>query len=132
MTPGRGANKGAKHKPPSRIRYEESHPVVSFRVKEDLYQQLVELLAKSGKSIGDFFKEALGVQRADTRKIYRRGYEKGYDEAGKLYRVTYRCSVCRGILEVTHTEEKEAVRQYLEEHSWGHASCHQKRSGGAH
>jgi hypothetical protein len=128
MTPSRGTNRG--HKPPSRIRYEESHPVVSFRAKEEDYQQLVELLAKSGKSIGDFFREALGVQQADTRKVYQRGYEKGYDEAGKLYRVTYRCSVCQGVLEVASPPAKEAARQYLEGQGWGHASCHQKRREG--
>ncbi len=128
MTPSRGTNRG--HKPPSRIRYEESHPVVSFRAKEEDYQQLVELLAKSGKSMGDFFREALGVQQADTRKVFHRGYEKGFAEAKRLYAFYYPCSVCGGTIEMSSPGEKEAVAKYMGEHGWAHGACHEKRRGG--
>lgn len=117
----------ARHKPPSRTRYEASHPVVSFRVKKELYQQLKNLLAESGTSIGDFFRKALAVQRADTNRAYQRGYNKGYVEARNLYRVTYLCDICGETIEITSPNEKRAAAQYMEEHRWGHAACHEER-----
>lgn len=122
MAPSRGTKRG--HKPPSRIRYEESHPVVSFRVKKEIHQQLMELLAKSGKPIGDFFREALAIQRADTSKSYQRGYQEGYQEAKQLYCVVYRCNVCGQAMQLASANEKAAGAQYMEEHRWGHGACH--------
>ena len=113
------------HRPPSRIRYEQSHPVVSFRVRRENYQQLKNLLVKSGESFGDFFKEALAIQQANTDKVYEQGRKKGYEEAKKLYQVTYFCSICGKTMEVTSPKAKEAVRQYMKEHGWGHVACQQ-------
>lgn len=130
MAPKIARGQPSRHKPPARLRYEETHPVVSFRVKQEVYQQLQELLAKSGKSIGDFFREALKVQQADTKEAYLRGHKKGYEEARKLYRVFYLCSICGGVMEISTLKEKEAAREYMEENRWGHGACHQDSSGG--
>jgi hypothetical protein len=42
--------------PPSRRRYEASHPTVSFRVDLDLYAQLKGLKEKANSSVADVLK----------------------------------------------------------------------------
>jgi predicted DNA-binding protein len=49
-----------RHQPPAKIRYNQTHPTVSIRVSQDLYDRLKELREKSGKSLGDILREALG------------------------------------------------------------------------
>ena len=45
--------------PPSRRRYEASHPTVSFRVDLDLYAQLKGLKEKANLSVADVLKVGL-------------------------------------------------------------------------
>lgn len=94
----------AKHKPPSRKRYEESHPTVSARVSRELKEKLNETIEKTGKSYADILKEGLGVQKPITKKAYGRGYKAGYN-AGKRAGIIEggqftlgKCSVCGELL----------------------------------
>lgn len=86
MAHGRVTKKN--HKPPSRGRYEESHPAVSFRVQRSLYNDLKTFLSQRGMSFADFVKEAMGVQQAAIREAdsarleaYQRGYQMGKRDA---------------------------------------------------
>ena len=45
--------KTMKHKPPSRIRYERTHPTVSVRVSEKIKSTFDEIRAKTGHSYGE-------------------------------------------------------------------------------
>ena len=56
-------NKQGKRRstPPSRRRYEASHPTVSFRVDHDLYARLKELKEKANLSVADVLK--VGLER---------------------------------------------------------------------
>jgi len=74
----------AKHKPPSRERYEANNPTVSFRVSRELYEKLNEIREKTGKSYADIIKEWLGVQEPTIQKTYNRGYNAGHKEGMKL------------------------------------------------
>ena len=67
----------ARHKPPSRIRYEQTHPTVSTRVDKELYDKLKEIKDTEGKSFADILKEALGIQKRSTQGAYDRGYKAG-------------------------------------------------------
>jgi len=107
------------HKPPSKIRYDESHPTVSVRVTRELYDQLKELREESGKSLGDILREALKLQAPSVKKAYQRGYEAAKNE----FAIFYKCSVCGGNLTVTSEQAKAAVAQYMREHGWGHSKC---------
>lgn len=137
----------SRHKPPSRVTYERTHPVVSFRVSANLYQRLQELLKKTGKSIGDFFREALGVQQADTSRVYqaayseghKEGYEEGHEDgyvegekagwnsAKEDFLVTFPCSICGEIIPVNTAKVRKAASQYMVEHGWGHKECHEEQ-----
>ena len=111
--------KKKKHQPPSKIKYNQTHPTVSIRVSQDLYDQLKDLREKSGKSLGDILRESLGKQAPSTKKAFQRGFDK----ARRQFVVTYRCSVCGGPLEVTTDEEKKEVAMYMRSANWAHTSC---------
>ena len=85
----------AKHKPPSRIRYEQTHPVISIRVNKELYQKLKEVKEMGNKSFADILKEALGIQKRSTRGAYKRGYKAGYADGLKNPKFSLgNCSKC--------------------------------------
>jgi hypothetical protein len=49
--------------------------------------------------------------------------QKGYEEAMKLYMVTYLCFECGKPLAITSPETKKVVSKFLTEHGWGHTKC---------
>ena len=112
--------------PPSRVRYEQHNPTVSVRVSKEMYDRLKALRERSGTSLGDILREALGVQEPATRAAYSRGHRKGCADTEKLYRVDYRCSVCNGRLTIDHDTAKGAAAEYMREHGWAHSSCLQQ------
>ena len=56
------------HKPPSRIKYEESHPVISVRISNELRSELQELSKNTGKSFADFLKDGAGITKKQIEK----------------------------------------------------------------
>ena len=120
--------------PPSRSRYEQYNPTVSFRVPKDIYDRIRRTKSTVGNSFADIF--MVGFAKTDLwakkleearKKGYDEGHQKGYDEARLRYRVTYNCSICGQGLEVTHTEEKEAITRYMRENGWAHQQCLERR-----
>lgn len=57
-----------KHKPPSRIKYEESHPVISVRISKELHAELKELGKATGKSLADFLKDGAGITKTQIEE----------------------------------------------------------------
>jgi len=113
-----------KHQPPSRIKYDKSHPTISIRVNQELYQKLKEMKEKSGKTIGDILRKALKVQAPSVMNARAVGYT-----GGKIkYGVTYKCSICGGKLWIDTSEQREAAAQYMQEHGWQHSTCPQKQT----
>ena len=82
-----------KHKPPSRIKYENSHPTITCRVSRELYDKLTEAREKDNKSFADLLKVGLGVQQAGSSKSWGKGFI-----AGKVFALKSvplgRCSEC--------------------------------------
>ncbi len=54
-----------KHKPPSRIKYEQNNPVVGIRLDKETRAALESLKAKTGKSLAVLIKEALGLRERE-------------------------------------------------------------------
>ncbi len=105
--------KGNSKKTPSRVKYEQSHPTVSFRVSRELYDRLQAVKKAEGKSITDVLKVGVGLLEVKVRKekeirdqAYEEGWEKGVAEAAELYSVPYSCSVCGKQTVVTTDDEK--------------------------
>ena len=67
-----------KKKLPSRIKYDNSHPVVSCRVSSEIYDKLTEAREKYGKSLADILKVGLKLQDIASAKSWDKGYKAGY------------------------------------------------------
>jgi len=118
----------ATHKPPARIRYEQSHPTVSFRVSKDIYDLLKQRLEDlGGISFADFVKESLGLQQAkvsDIEKIKETAWNKGHDQAIEDYQIWYFCAVCGKRIDMPpNSDSHKAMIAYMKEHGWAHARC---------
>lgn len=109
-------------KPPSRIRYEKSHPVVSARLNMEDYKRLKEILRTEGKSFAQFLKEIINKADVEHVKTYERGYREGVEDT----QIWYYCKVCgESIIITPNGKSHMALIEYMEEHGWGHASCHE-------
>ena len=111
--------KKKEQQPPSKIKYNLTHPTVSIRVSQDLYDQLKDLREKSGKSLGDILREALDKQAPSTNKAFQRGFNK----ARRQFVVMYRCLICGGPIEVTTDKEKQGIASYMKSEGWAHDGC---------
>jgi len=118
-----------KRKPPSRIKYEQSHPVVSCRVPKVIYDRLQDVKQRDGRSFMDILKIGLRIRESKAKKeveAYSEGYKEGYREAEREFKVTYACSVCGKTIALNSKGEKQAASEYMEEHGWGHKECHEE------
>jgi len=110
-----------KKKLPSRIKYDNSHPVVSCRVSRDIYNKLVEAWNKDGKSSADILKVGLGVQEASSSQSWQRGHKAGYAKgrAEALRHIALgKCSVCDEPIFFDLTDDKDSaeVIECISEH----------------
>jgi len=117
----------ATHKPPARIRYEQSHPTVSCRLDKDTHALLKQRLEDlGGVSFADFVKDSLGLlqlKMPDVEEI--KG--EAYDQAKKNYQIWYYCAVCGKRINVEpDSDSHKAMIVYMKEHGWAHASCHRE------
>lgn len=116
--------------PPSRKRYDTSHPVISLRTDEEIRNGLREAKEKKGMSRVDVLKVGLGLTKLTIRaeeeirrQAYDEGWEKGIQEAMELYAVPYPCSKCGKEMTVETDEEKKAIRKFLTSSGWHHGDC---------
>jgi hypothetical protein len=119
----------ATHKPPARIRYEQSHPTVSCRLDKDTYALLKQRLEDlGGVSFADFVKDSLGLVQlkiADIEGIKGKAWDEGYTQAMEDFRIWYYCAVCGKRIDILpNNDDHKALIGYMKEHRWGHASCH--------
>ena len=126
--------KKIKRQPPSRIRYELSHPIISCRVSREIYDRLVEAKEAEDKSFADILKIGLGKQEVQSKEILEaktqgvdEGYKKGYAEAELRYKVNYKCSKCGQAVEVTSENSKKAISGFMREKGWAHKECPQPK-----
>ena len=129
----------SKRKSPSREKYERNNPVASFRMSKKLGDKAQEAKGKLGLSYRNIFETGLSLievkirTEAEIRKeAYREGHFKGYTLAESIYKVTYPCSICKKVLEVTTEEEKKAIRRFMIDSGWGHAACHDRWNSSRH
>jgi len=81
-----------------------------------------------GISFADFVKDSLGLLQLkipDVEEIKYRAYDEGYDQAIKNHQIWYFCAECgEQIVMRPNGESHKAMIGYMEEHGWGHQSCH--------
>ena len=103
-----------KERPPAKIKYDKSHPIVSVRLTPDLKLKLDLIKKMSDKSIADILKEAVGLQTASAKAAY----NKGYLTAQIKFEVDYPCSVCGKMLQIDTADEKKAAAQFMRDNGW--------------
>ena len=118
----------ATHKPPARVRYEKSHPTISFRLSRDEYGLLKQRLEDlGGVSFAAFVKDSLGLlqlKMPDVEEIKEKAWDEGHNQAKKDYRIWYFCAVCRERIDISpNSDSHRAMIGFMKEHGWGHASC---------
>ena len=109
-------------KPPSRIRYERENPIISFRVDRETYEKINALQRKSGKTLAQLVKEALGLLERSTEEAYHRGFEEGCSQARDRYKFTIPCTDCGEELILSNrTGGIDQVKQVLK--GFTHEQC---------
>ena len=119
-----------KKKPPSRIKYEQNNPVISFRASRDVYDRLEEVKAIEGMSNADILKVSLGIIEPNVKEYgdikqeaYAEGWKHGHRDAEMAFKLVFRCCECGQFIEVKNKEVREAAGRLLTERGWGHADC---------
>jgi DNA-directed RNA polymerase subunit RPC12/RpoP len=114
-----GKGKG-KSNPPSRERYDESHPVISVRVSPEMRERLELLKNTSGMSAADVLRVGLDLAEPAVEEALKQGYEI----AEKRFRVIYLCSGCgEQTLSIGTTEQKEAAAELMHQDGWYCPQC---------
>jgi hypothetical protein len=118
--------------PPSRTRYEQNNPTVSFRVHKDIYDRVQQTKSVGGNSSADIFMAGLGKMEARAKKLeearkkgWEAGYKKGFADAELRYKICYPCNICGEPIAVTTKEERDAIAKCLQ--SWVHKECWEQR-----
>ena len=115
----------ATHKPPARIRYEQSHPTISFRVSKGVNVLLKQRLEDLGVSAADFIKESLGLLHTDIGEVKQAAWDEGYSKAAEDYEIWYVCNICGERVSMSpNSESHKAMIGYMKDHGWGHEGCH--------
>lgn len=109
-----------KHVPPSRLKYERNNPTISCRVTQEELRKLREIQQKTGRSLAQVLRQHLGLQLAETRKAYNKGYRDGFG------RFQAPCSVCAKPMDFNPKVEggAEAKKALLTAFAkWAHTPC---------
>ena len=122
-------NKTKPHKPPSRLRYEQSHPTMSCRLDKDTHTLLKQRLEDLGSiSFAAFVKNSLGLLELDTpdiEEIKEEAGGEGYAEAIKEWQIWYFCDVCHKRIDIEpNSDAHRAIIDYMRKAGWGHIDCH--------
>ena len=74
---------GKRKAPPSRLRYEATHPTVTARLDQALYDELKRLKDSSGLSVAEVLKIGLEKAQPITKDSYRIGFDVGMKKGRK-------------------------------------------------
>ena len=119
------------HKPPSRVRYEKSHPTVSCRLNKETYDLLKQHLDElGGVSVADFVKDALGRLQLKmpkpevTERVKEESKREGYSQAIEEWQIWYYCDICKkkATVKPNSTNHKEII-DFAKRHCWMCESC---------
>ena len=117
-------SKTKRHVPPSRLRYEASHPTVTVRVSRELHDELRELQKTAGLSMADILRIGLGKAQPDFEEAYDRGVQDGYGSAEDLYKIVVRCARCdKNHLIIEGNAVKARVSRLLYQSGWHATAC---------
>jgi hypothetical protein len=113
--------------PPSKIKYLQKNPVVSFHLPIDLRERLRGMAARDGVTIATYVKRLLNdltVRDDDRGKAWKEGYDNGFRKARERYEIRYRCPVCgEPITILPGTPCHRSIVENLSIEGWRHNKC---------
>jgi hypothetical protein len=137
-----------RHVPPSRLRYEASHPTVAVHCDVETKARLVALRDATGLPLGALVKQALSVLESDLEAARQAGFaagfadgrrvgevagraagveegrKAGFAEAVRRYRITYPCSRCGKLIALAvGSEAADDAREAITDAGWHHGEC---------
>ncbi len=114
---------------PSQRRYMENNPAITFRMGKEEKERIVEMAEFAGKSISDLVRIALFDLEESFSEAYEKarisGYNHGFQNAKRTYRIWYYCNVCGNVIDLLpNSNDHKAIVDYLKKGRWGHPECH--------
>ena len=141
-------NPMSKHKPPSRIRYEQNNPVLSVRMPKDFHEALKKHQQETGRSVRTILALALNKITANYSQVktkairegytkgfsygqkigydagYTKGLNEGYTQGRKNFEITYPCIDCNESMSITPNSEcHKWIVQQMRLRGWIHTEC---------
>lgn len=118
------AKRKVRHKPPSRIRYEQSHPAIAFRVSRELYEEAKDMVELTGHSFADLFKIGMDKLEAKLDKFGEEMAEEAYDIILSAVPIGT-CKYCGKpiIWDLTDEEDKKKLNELVNEKGYYHTDC---------
>lgn len=115
--------------PPSRLRYESSHPCISFRLTQEELKGLREIQQRTGLSLAEIARRSIRAHRRQTREAYERGKKAGFQDGFGRFEVP--CSVCHRPMhfDLKSPGDANAAEEIGRTFSkWGHDECIKNRT----
>lgn len=114
---------------PSQRRYMENNPAITFRMEKEEKERIVEMAQFAGKSISDLVRVALFDLEGNFSEAYEKarisGYNHGFQNAKRAYRIWIFCNVCGKAIDILpNSDTHKAIVDYLKKGRWGHPECH--------
>lgn len=120
---------------PSKIRYQKSHPLISFRCSIEEKDKLESMMGIEGKSLSQILREMLLNGYTDFENTYNEGYDAGNKEAIKAgyekgkneWGIRIPCPICCNDLYLKPNDAwHKFIIEYVKSYGWGHVACHEK------
>ena len=122
----------SKCMPPSRARYESTHPTISIRVSQELYDR-ADAMRLGDVSFADIFRRGLDLVERDAQcdvEVWEMGRKAGREEAERTWRLTFRCPRCGKDAAVpAGTQPAVTLARWMQERGWTHQACAERGDG---
>jgi hypothetical protein len=130
----------AKHRPPSRVKYDAAHPSVGVHTDRATYDRLLALRQRTGLPFSQLILRTLGEVelqvdaafeagrrsgRRDGKAVgHAKGREEGYAKAVSEFQIPLSCPVCDDDMPLrAGTPMADAAVAWLKERGWRHTTC---------
>ena len=118
----------AKEKFPSQIKYEKENPAITFRMKKEEKERIVQMQIWLEKVSLNFYEQHCLVQKKifqiNMKKAHSDGYNCGYNNAKSIYRIWFFCFICGKVEDIQpNTKIHNVIIEYLKEKKWSHSEC---------
>ena len=116
---------------PSQRRYMSENPAITFRMKREEKERIVQMAELAGKNVSELVRVALLGLEDDFSEAYEKarseGYKKGFMDAKNAYRLWFYCHVCADVIDLLpNSDIHKVIIDYLKNEGWAHPECLKK------